>query len=253
MANEEVASISTLLAESTFGANLTLAFVGGSRASGSFKSASDIDTFVVLNTNDRESEELFARELADLHLSRGLHFDHYGEIFSRTTLEGLLEFTERLTVMFPAIGKSPCYRGNCILSIFRKGQVVLRFLQEPKVHISGDKELLHRLESRSRAYFAAWDVEIPGPDEAVALASGSEQQRLARSWSRTLDDRLPVDTPVGIGLERWFGEGLESRLVNLDAAVDPEEIAGGGLTCPLPGSRSSAYTMQCLAGEHKPA
>lgn len=245
MTDEDIALSAVCLAESIFGENLALAFVGGSRASGALTSRSDIDAFVVIETSDRESEGLFAKELRALHVSNGLHFDHYGEIFSRPSLNSLLYFTEELTSAFPAIRESPCYRGNCLLSIFRKGQVVLRFLQGAKLHIRDRCGWLRQLEKRSHNYFAAWDVEIPGPDESVNLPVESKQYRLAESWQNPRN-RYSTDTPVGIVLERWFGENLASRLEGLDVRGGSRGPVVRG-NCPLAQARSTPYAIQCLA------
>lgn len=230
------------LAESVFGTNLMLAFVGGSRANGTARSRSDIDIFVVIYESDRSRERQFARELRNMHRDARLDFDHYGEIFSRATLTGLLDFTEGILTAESAIVDSACYRGNCLLSIFRKGQVVFGFLCDPKTHVRDHGGTLAALEERAQRYFQRWGVERAHGD-TVLLPPGSEQQLLADAWHDGLD------TPVGIGLERWFGPDLKDRLDHLNAASGDVETALQRMECPLPALSPSvweAHAAQCL-------
>lgn len=240
---EQATGAAVQLAESVFGTNLMLAFIGGSRATGTAGSRSDIDVFVVISESDRGKERQFARELRNMHRDARLDFGHYGEIFSHPTLTGLLDFTEGILTATPAIADSACYRGNCLLSIFRKGQVVFGFLFDPKTHVRDRGGTLAALEERARRYFQRWGVERAHHGDTVLLPRDSEQQRLAGAW------RDGLDTPVGIGLERWFGPDLKDRLDHLDTASGDFEMTPQRMECPLPTvppSAWEAHAAQCL-------
>ncbi|MFF9212898.1 MULTISPECIES: hypothetical protein [unclassified Streptomyces] len=239
-------------AAEVFGANLAAAFVAGSRAGGRRSGRSDVDVFLLIVSADRARELQYADWLRGLHLRHRLHFDHYGEIFSMPALETLLTATEKVTTAAPQMRYSACYRGNCPLSTFRKGQVVLRFLEGPKVCVLDPGQVLAALAERARAYFARWNVEVPGPEGTVVWLDGSPQQALARSlaWSSA----HPVDSPVGIGLERWFGPGLDEKLIALTKPIltSESDTDARSLSCPLTdssrgGELPPVYAVQCLA------
>lgn len=220
-----------------------LVFVGGSRATGTAGGSSDIDVFVVIFAGDRAREEEFARELRNMHLNARFDFDHYGEIFSYRTLIDLLDFTEALIAASPAVAESACYRGNCLLSIFRKGQVVFGFLHDQKIHVRDYCGILKPLELRSQRYFKRSGIRRSRPEDAVLLPHGSERQRLAGNW------REGMETPIGIGLERWFGDDLAERLNRLKVAPDDIEMTPRRLECPLrtqPPPVWNIHAAQCL-------
>ncbi|UGQ14343.1 nucleotidyltransferase domain-containing protein [Yinghuangia sp. ASG 101] len=243
------------LAAYHFADNLALAFVGGSYARGNPTSTSDIDVFVLLRRGDRSAEEGFAEALRDLHHGAGLSFDHCGEIFDGDTLETLLTFTEHALAAAPALQRSACYQADCPLSAFRKGDVVFKFLADPKAHVLDPDGRLPGLEERAASYFARWPMpRIQEHKKHLALPAGSEQARLAARWICRADGPQWTDTPTGIGLDRWFGDPLKHRIGRLPpqpvttAPSDPR-------ACPLPltyGTDRQAFAAQCLASTHPP-
>lgn len=243
------------LAQARFGDNLALAFVGGSHGRGTATATSDIDVFVLLRHSDHPTEHAFAADLRALHQQAGLHFDHCGEVFDAATLDGLLTFTERVLAAAPALQHAACYQADCPLSVFRKGDIVFKFLDDPKIHVHDPGERLPCLQRRAAAYFARWPVpRIQHHKHQLALPPGSVQARLAAHWQSPHGQRHGgtgewTDTPVGVGLDRWFGDGLPPRAKALqpDSFTEPP---ADPTTCPLPhsaGTARHAVAAQCLA------
>jgi predicted nucleotidyltransferase len=249
----EVTEEATNLAHQHFAGNLVLAFVGGSRARGLARLHSDIDVFVMLENANRQEERAFAVALKKLHQRHHLSFDHCGEIFDRKTLATLLKFTEQLVEGLPSIQESACYRGNCLLSIFRKGDVVFNFFADPKICICDPFGSLPDLEIRARKYIKRWPVTRAQQNKReLSLPGKSKQARLAHLWRRRKNCDLKwTDTPVGIGLERWFGEDLRERMNKLGTKTFPGVAPRfDSQSCPIAGMRpedSGGYATQCLA------
>ncbi|MFF2545092.1 nucleotidyltransferase domain-containing protein [Kitasatospora sp. NPDC058063] len=237
----------------TFGGNLLCSFVGGSYARGSNKPTSDIDQFVITVRSDHERERLFAERLRQVHQAAGLDFDHCGEILTLGTLNTLLAFTEDCIAAVPAVQRSACYLADCPLSVFRKGDVVLKFLADPKIAVHDPAGLLPALEARAAAYFSAWPMpRIQEHKGRLRLPPGSPQQRLADLWQSRAATVAWTDTPVGIGLERWFGTELPARFEALHHAGPVTSPALDGIGCPLPAADTltAPLTAQCLAFLH---
>lgn len=246
----DLASSTVRLAEQVFEDELLFAFVGGSRATSTHHASSDIDTFVVLTSRDRAKEAEFASRFRRIHDHHELEFEHCGEIFDRATLDALLDFNENLVGSFPGIASSPCYRGNCLLSIFRKGQVAFSFLASPKIHFAGSHGVLEQYESRARHYVGRTRVEEPPPVNQVALPIGSTQHELLEGLMRRRHGADWMETPIGIGLERWFGTHVSERLVRLEPRIAVDEPPDERLECPLPRCGwdvSNGHAAQCLA------
>lgn len=237
------------LARTVFGAELRVAFVGGSHAAGTAGEGSDIDTFVVLRRPDAPAERDYARRLRALHDRAALAFGHCGEVFDQTTLARLLAFTDAFLTSLPGVQDAACYQADCLLSAFRKGDVVLKFLVDPKIHVVGDTGYLAGLEAQARDYFTRFPrarvqqlkgrlrLEGNGPrrtalDEVEALVRGDH-------WT---------DSPVGIGLHRWFAV-LQAPDAPVTQPWDP--LPGGGTGCPLDALRDHPHEAllraQCLA------
>ncbi|MFD9424952.1 MULTISPECIES: nucleotidyltransferase domain-containing protein [unclassified Streptomyces] len=239
------------LAEQHFGDNLAAAFVGGSYARGMAKPTSDIDVFVLLNHCDRPSETAFANALRALHREAGLHFDHCGEVFDSGSLDTLLRFTEQAIAAVPAIQRSACYQADCPLSIFRKGDIVFKFLEDPKLHVLDPAQVLPALENRASAFFEKWPMpRVQEHKKSLALPERSEQATLARTWAERESAPQWVDTPVGVGLERWFGAGLITRAGALATETPISTPPPSPSACPLPNTEGAArriFAAQCLA------
>lgn len=251
-----VTQVAVELAEKHFPGNLSAAFVGGSYARGVQKPTSDIDVFVVLRHSDRSAEVAFAEALRALHREARLSFDHCGELFDSATLDALLTFTEQMIAAVPAIQKSACYQADCPLSAFRKGDVVFKFLEDPKLHVLDPDGILPALEERASAYFASWPMpRIQEHKSNLLLPAGSPQASLLEVWRRREMTAKWTDTPVGVGLERYFGAGLLTRLGDLDAAHPITGTPRSPRHCPASLSDAvvgRAYAAQCLAVTHTP-
>ncbi|MFF8789207.1 nucleotidyltransferase domain-containing protein [Streptomyces sp. NPDC015125] len=242
---------SVRLAEQHFGDNLAVAFVGGSYARQAAKPTSDIDIFVLLKHSDRPSETAFALALRALHHDAGLDFDHCGEVFDMASLDTLLTFTEQAIEAVPAIQRSACYQADCPLSVFRKGDVVFKFLEDPKLHVLDHVEVLPALEKRASAYFAQWPMpRVQEHKKHLTLPEGSQQASLAQTWAEREGTPRWTETPVGVGLERWFGAGLVQRAGRLDIETPVTMAPVSPHVCPIPFSEGTArriFAAQCLA------
>lgn len=242
------------LAADHFAENLALAFVGGSYARSTQKATSDIDVFVLLHRSDHAAEQVFAEDLRDLHRDAGLHFDHCGEILDIATLDELLTFTERVLAAAPALQRAACYQADCPLSVFRKGDIVYKFLADPKVHIHDPHHLLPALELRAAAYFSRWPMpRVQEHKKHLELPLGSQQSQLAKRWAAQVSSVDWTDTPVGIGLDRWFGATLQTRARAVQPCPAVTAPDGSPWCCPLPlaeGRLRDAFAAQCLAFHH---
>ncbi len=247
----DLAAEAARCAQVIFGNELLAAFVGGSRAVGRQRNDSDIDAFVLIERGDRDKETQYAVALKTLHEANGLMFDHYGEIFDRATLESLLSFTELVDQTVPWMrSEAPCYRGNCLLSIYRKGRVVLEFLAAPKIEVLDPHGALSRLEYRAQRHLAGHPTDLPSPSAIVNLDHDTKQRLLRDLWRPGKSNSDGLDTPIGVGLRRWFGSELTQRRQYVSLDQLPDVGPGTALDCPL--SREStpqqvAYYAQCLA------
>lgn len=244
------------LAKATFGTSLIAAFVGGSRAAGTHHERSDVDAFVVISASDRLREVEYALALRSIHHEYNLKFDHCGEIFDLATLNSLLSFTELIDTRAPNMGASPCYQGNCLLSIYRKGRVVMGFLAGPKINVSDRYGLIAALTERSRQHIDRHRTIAPHRSAHVTLPSGTRPARMVKVWASTDATSGLIDTPVGVELGRWFGEDLRAREIAIRRSsaprVGPEH---GSLVCPLAQCGCSDrdrtprqhFAAQCLA------
>lgn len=237
-----------------FGDNLLCSFIGGSYARGTHKPTSDIDLFIITARSDHDQERHFAERLRALHLLAGLDFDHCGEILTVDTLNDLLAFTETCIAAAPAIQRSACYLADCPLSVFRKGDVVFKFLGDPKTGVHDPARMLPALEARAAAYFSTWPMpRIQDHKGRLRLPPGSPQHQLSNLWQSRAATSAWTETPVGIGLERWFGTELPIRAGALHAGRIAAQPPSDGSTCPLPiadETLAAPLTAQCLAFLH---
>ncbi|MFE3873323.1 nucleotidyltransferase domain-containing protein [Kitasatospora sp. NPDC059146] len=252
MTGAQAVSTASRAAVEIFGDDLLCSFVGGSYARGSDKTTSDIDLFVVTARSDHDRERLLAERLRDVHQAAGLDFDHCGEILTLDTLNTLLAFTEHCIAAVPAVQRSACYLADCPLSVFRKGDVVFKFLTDPKTAVHDPAGLLPALEARAATYFSAWPMpRVQEHKGRLRLQSGSPQQRLAGLWQDRDATDSWTDTPVGIGLERWFGTELAARSAVLYPGSPVNVAPPDGATCPLSvAALASPLSAQCLAFLH---
>ncbi|WP_054811771.1 nucleotidyltransferase domain-containing protein [Nocardia arizonensis] len=250
MSETSIAERTIGLARTVFGENLLAAWVGGSYARGTQKPTSDIDTVVILREAEAASEREFAETFRDLHRSAGLKFDHCGEVFDLDTLEGLLTFTEACVAAVPAIQRSACYLADCPLSIFRKGDVVFKMLEESKIHLVDPGKIVDLLTARALDYFRRWPMRrIQSHKGQLSLPEGSRAAATAALWQRRADTDDWVDTPVGVSLGRWFGPDLAVRASVFDQYPPVTSAAGVPHACSLPvaeGDLAVMLTAQCL-------
>lgn len=251
MSEPSIAERTVELARTVFGENLLAAWVGGSYARGTQKPTSDVDTVVILRETEAASEREFAETFRDLHLAAGLKFDHCGEIFDLETLEGLLTFTEACVAAVPAIQQSACYLADCPLSVFRKGDVVFKMLEEPKIHLVDPGKIVDLLTARAIDYFLRWPMpRIQSHKGQLSLPHGSRAAAVAALWDRRADTDNWTNTPVGTSLGRWFGPDLAVRASAFDQHPPVTTVAGAPHACPLPvaeGDLAAMLTAQCLS------
>ncbi|MEQ9403858.1 MAG: nucleotidyltransferase domain-containing protein [Cyclobacteriaceae bacterium] len=231
-----------------FSENLVFSFIGGSHAKGTAKTNSDVDAFVVLDKSDKLAEREFAEKFRSIHARHGITIEHYGEIFDLKTLENLVNFTRKYLSISEDIQASGCYHGDCLFSIFRKGDVVLKMLEEPKLFKTGDWEVLDRLETIAIGFFDKH------PMKRIQL----EKKNLVLSpENKAMEDRLLhrssiLRSPVGVDLSEWFNVADE----NLDAFQEEdfkplEHSSTKRRTCPLLLYNKSTplfsfYKAQCI-------
>jgi hypothetical protein len=237
------------LAADCFHDNLLMSFIGGSYACHRPKAGSDIDTFVVLRSPDAAAERDYARQLRDLHAAAGLQFDHCGEVFDRSTLKDLLAFTDEILISLPQIQDLACYQADCLLSVFRKGDVVFKFLTDPKIHIVGDQSYLDALQLQAEDYFARFPRPRVQLSKGQLNLGGASPESVAHDRLTTSDW---IDSPIGVGLHRWFaGHRIPDHAVSAADAAGPE---GDRSRCPSPGAGPSTLgsllRSQCLAHTH---
>ncbi|MEK9135448.1 MAG: nucleotidyltransferase domain-containing protein [Patescibacteria group bacterium] len=196
-----------------FGDNILFTFIGGSYAKNTQKSNSDIDIFVLLKNQDYDKEITYAKYFEKFHKKYGLEPGHIGEIFDKLTLDNLFQETEYILNEFPEILETACYHTDCILSIWRKGDVAMKFFLDSKILVSGDKKLLNKYIQRSKKYFKKNNTErIQKEKNRLVFPRESDikgSERMQRIYRET---KKFFDTPVGIGLNRWFGNSLSRRL-----------------------------------------
>lgn len=231
-------------AESIFGENLLFAFVGGSYAKGTAKLHSDIDVFVTIKRPDRAAELKYAETLKLIHKHHSLEFDHYGQIIDSATLDLLIGYTIDLLPKLPSIQNVGCYHGDCILSIFRKGDVVLKILEEPKLYPAGDLRSIAFYEKIAVDFFSRHPMERKQLDKQNLAIKSLERIKLNRAL-RTAD---PECSPVGIGLERWF-RAVPSNQYDI-AKPSAEDLSVPRNGCPLdhslPQITKRLYEGQCI-------
>lgn len=249
--NQQIAEETVKLARTSFPDSLLAAWVGGSYARGTAKPTSDVDTVVILRESDHDAERTFAEQFRALHQQAGLKFDHVGEVFDLASLNGLLDFTERCLAAVPAIQQSACYLADCSLSVFRKGDVVFKMLEEPKVFVHDPGMVVDKLTARAVDYFQRWPMPRVQPyKDRLTLPDGSHSAALAETWARRADTDDWVDTPVGIGLHRWFGPDLVVRARAFDRQPPVTAAVGRPHACPRPvadADLGALLSAQCLS------
>lgn len=199
-----------------FGNNILFTFIGGSYANGTQKNNSDIDIFVLLKNQDYEKEKVCAKYFKDFHRENKLKFEHVGEIFDKPTLDNLLQETEYILNEFPGILETACYHTDCILSKWRKGDVAMKFFVDPKILIFGDKRLLNQYIQRAKKYFDKNDTERIQTEKDQLIfppkAGVKESKKMQSIYHEMCETENYINTPIGIGLDRWFGKSLSRRL-----------------------------------------
>lgn len=252
----------TQLAQESFGNNILFSFVGGSYATKKAKPTSDIDLFVLLARGDQDSELKFARRFLDFHRRYNLHVKHCGEVFSLFTLDTLLEATKLIYKTAPLILELACYHGDCILSIFRKGDIAMKFLADPKILITGDHNLLLQYEHIANEYFAKSTMaRIQTEINNIHDSSVSEEclnvHHLRKFYENLVDVGNFIETPVGIGLERWFSKQVVmEKLASVQSLQLPLPVEHPRNVCPrnllpLEIFETSSIKYQCLGTYHE--
>ncbi len=236
--------------------NLLVAFIAGSRATNNHKKNSDIDLFVILNNPSRAQEKKLALELRNMHEEYGLLFEHCGEIFSISTLDSLLQTARSLQPLFRnGFSSLACYQTDCILSIARKIKVVLHMLRMPKIFISGDMSALNRYVDFAERFYLKYGEPIP--QLKVNSLRWDDQcnqsYKVIKRWkyfNNMLSTNDFLDTPIGIGLERWFiaPKCTERKTLEVGCPKIDSDL------CPISsqkivGSTRAIITSQCLGSE----
>jgi Nucleotidyltransferase domain len=221
------------LARRSFADNLRLAFVGGSYARGTAKPTSDVDAFVLIRRADMGAEREFATALRVLHERAGLSFDHCGEVFDECTLDELLTATDQCVTRLPAIQQMACYQADCLLSIFRKGDVTFKFLADPKIAVTGDLGYLAELERRAEEFFGRFPMRrVQQLKGRLTVPVHSPQAALLGEMTARFAGERWLDTPVGVGLHRWFADLADPPPVRRPGTAT--SARGISARCPLP-------------------
>ena len=251
---QEILEAASTLAKDCFENNLLLSFIGGSHAKGAPRQNSDVDSFVVLEQPDRTQEAAYFRQFQQLHLDNQLAFAHCGELFDKNTLEDLISYTTEIREKVPEVRHAGCYDGDCLFSVFRKGAVVMGFLNDPKLFVHGDVDYLLSLEARAARFVKDFPLTY-GHHE-----NGHSEMTLPpviAYGNKILQKDNLEDTPVGIGLERWFrhpfGE-FHSDRAPLEETIGLAKSTGvpAHKACPLAATfadtqKEMLFRQQCLA------
>ena len=234
------------LSEEVFSERPVFSFVGGSYATGRQSPTSDVDIFVLLRRSEPILEREFAHSFLEAHKQWGVPVPgHCGEVITTISLESLLRSVEQTISTVPEILSSACYHSDCILSAFRKGDVLMKFLADPKICFRGDAQFLGRLEQRAVKYFATYEyprVQLD-KDEELLFRDGSQLGAMHHQYSSLAHEGNPTETPAGIELDRWFA--------SLGGAPkSPGRIPPIRRQCPLEAGQMkqchSAFEWQCL-------
>ncbi|WP_433717146.1 hypothetical protein ACQP2U_42810 (plasmid) [Nocardia sp. CA-084685] len=246
----DIAARMLQLAREVFDSDLSAAFVAESEVSNT-----GIDIVVILDSCDLAHERLWAHQIRQLYRDAGRPFDgQCGDIFDRTTLDGLLAFTESCRDALPGIRTSAC--AGCPLSAFRRGDAVFSKLAGPKMAVDDPCRVLDQLTERATIFQARSlnpsDREHPGKP---SLPWGSHQAHIDRIWTRRRHSGPDwTSTPSGIGLHRWFGPVLIHHGRAFDGPPILSDI-GASDTCPITDISSELYprvAAQCLATPSQP-
>lgn len=190
--------------------NLLFAFITGSRVSDKYNIKSDIDLFVVIDKPNYEKEKELAEGLKMLHRRYNLHFDHCGEIFSRRTIENLLNKIDNVDKLVNwGFCKLACFQSECILSITRKTLVILSMLSHKKTHIIGDKILLAKYEKIAKDFFETnSQISLSTSNSKIEWSQENNVIAKIKDKHSYFTEKIArndfLDTPIGIGLEKYF-------------------------------------------------
>ena len=249
---KNIALQASQLASLYFKDNLLLSFVGGSYARNTHKPDSDVDLFVILKKADRKKEIEFALAFRQFHIDNSLKFKHCGEIFNTETLDSLINYTIQFLPLLPEIQQVGCYHGDCMFSIFRKGDVVLKFFEEAKIFINGDMEYMRKLEAKSRVFFEDFPMERIQHQKGNLKINDQGMRDNEINLNKISQTDAFVHTPIGVGLERWF----QKTHVELPVAKEfhlkiVQRKSGCQAECPLnyypiDSYEGHLYSDQCL-------
>jgi hypothetical protein len=252
-----MATAAVRLAMAHFGDNLRFAFVGGSYGARCARRDSDVDVFATLWEPAVHDELRFASALRELHRAHDLRFEHCGELFDVVTLEHLLTLTESWLRAVPELQHVGCYHGDCILSAFRKGDVVMKFLLDPKCSAIGDAGYLAALERRAVRYFEEFPMErIQTEKGRLSFPRGDRVAAVEESLRELAASPDYVHTPLGVSLHRWFGARALQQRTFVPSKTRENVAPDMRRQCPLTmwgehTATGSTVRHQCLA--HTPA
>jgi len=215
-------------------AELSYAFIAGSRAAGSSRPDSDVDYFVVLKRPSRSHEISVAQAMRNIHRENALRYSHCGEIISLPTLNNMLSTAPELRNLIESgFLQYACFGADCILSIARKFLVVLHMLAGIKSHVVGDVNALDQHANCARLFFESVpSFHIPRLPQVLDWTGTSSDSTRLSDWQRFM--RLIqagdlLDTPVGVSLERWFAHPMVYRA---DCPEDNDRAMWTGSSIP---------------------
>ncbi|CCN85664.1 putative KNTase [Vibrio nigripulchritudo SFn27] len=231
--------------------NLLFAFISGSRAKECYRDNSDVDLFVVLKEPNRVQETTLANELIKFHLENSLQLSHCGQILDEKTLYSIIHSSKNMSnLVYSGIENTACYHTDCILSITRKVKVVLHMLKMPKIGIIGDIEKLSKYEDYANSYYH----RTGEPSKQLALGKMvwgdySQHDDFPKSiWDKYLDKLASGDianTPLGIGLHRWFRDPIPKEVNLLVHKFNYYDES----TCPLSSHKFSSTQRNMIASQ----
>ena len=244
--------------EYIFRDNLLFSFIGGSHATGKQKIDSDVDIFIVINDSDVQSESDFAKYFILEHERNNLKFDHIGQILTISTLDNLIATAEKIIEHCNIILDTACYHADCILSIFRKADIVLKMLELQKIFPKGNLDTLSKYQDAAYQYFRSYNYKRIQLAKKLLFIPNSDTFKNKRDLIYKISTTNKYDcSPIGINLDHWFDINISDKISSIARMSNSYKKAPLNIyECPLSyidksSTSYSIFELQCLSHYYK--